>query len=258
MSPATEKYRHDIAKKVRELRRGRHWTQKRLAQLLGLSQNRLSEIEGGRGSFTAEQLLLLAKQFNVPASSFVSEKARPDPSIQNALARHGAQHLREDDSTLPSEKLDNVIHLVREVLIAPDSPRAVAGLAPVLVQHAEPPLLNRLRLRFIDDGVIQRFGWLLENTRWGVSEELKEKDLSEDWRRKYKKADLVLGQLLSFPGFAVDEKSEREDVIDSVLFEDTLEKLRSTSSDISRRWKVITRLQPTEFARALKEARESY
>ena len=39
--------------------------QSRLARLLGLSQNRLSEIERGEGSFTAEQLIVLLKTFNL-------------------------------------------------------------------------------------------------------------------------------------------------------------------------------------------------
>src|SRR5260221_532184 len=145
MKTLIEQYQKSIAKQVKALRKQRNLTQKDLAEYLDLSQNRISQIEAGHGSFSAEHLLLLAKKFNVPASSFVSEKARPDPSIQNALARHGAQYLREDDNTLPSEKLDDVVKLVREVLIVPDSPRAVAGLAAVIVQHADLPTLNRLR-----------------------------------------------------------------------------------------------------------------
>src|SRR6185436_20500519 len=74
--PATEldRRRSDVAAKVRALRKARRWTQAELGKRLGLSQARLSEIEGGDGSFTAEQLLLLLKLFNVGASRFVSSE----------------------------------------------------------------------------------------------------------------------------------------------------------------------------------------
>ncbi|MCB4756899.1 MAG: helix-turn-helix domain-containing protein [Elusimicrobia bacterium] len=256
MTPIIKQYQQNIAKRVKELRRERRLTQKELADYLGLSQNRISQIEAGQGSFSAEHLLLLAKKFNVPASSFVSEKRKADPTIQNALARHGASHLREDEETLPSEKLDDVLRLVREVLVAPESPRAVAALAPVIVQHAEPRTLNRIRLQLKDDGVIQRYGWLLENIQRAINEELAE-DLSEDWRTKYKRADFIFKNLLASPWFE-SSKADREDLIDSVVTEKTLEELRVTSSDISKKWKVITRIQPSDFAQALKEARETY
>ena len=55
-----------IASKVRDLRKARRWTQAELSKRLHLSQNRLSEIERGAGSFTAEQLLVILKLFNVP------------------------------------------------------------------------------------------------------------------------------------------------------------------------------------------------
>src|SRR5687767_6460102 len=53
MTKDTNKIRLDIVEKVRRLRQENRWTQARLAHLLGFSQNRLSEIERGRGSFTA-------------------------------------------------------------------------------------------------------------------------------------------------------------------------------------------------------------
>ena len=60
------KTRQQIAAKVRELRRARRWTQAELAGHLQLSQNRLSDIERGDGSFTAEQFLLLSRPGKQP------------------------------------------------------------------------------------------------------------------------------------------------------------------------------------------------
>src|SRR5580658_8833730 len=92
------KSRSEVAKNARELRKERRWTQAELAKRLDLSQARLSEIEGGDGSFTAEQFLLLLKLFNVGASRFApGAGASPghdrEAQIQNALARLGALHL---------------------------------------------------------------------------------------------------------------------------------------------------------------------
>ena len=56
MKTQIEKYRKEIAAGVKALRQKRGWTQKELAELLGLSQNWLSELENGKGSFSAEQI----------------------------------------------------------------------------------------------------------------------------------------------------------------------------------------------------------
>src|SRR5271170_6249535 len=98
------KARSEIARNVRELRKERRWTQAELAKRLRLSQARLSEIEGGDGSFTAEQFLLLLKLFNVAANHFIPKQRNQASEIQNALARLGAIHLQESEDVLPSER----------------------------------------------------------------------------------------------------------------------------------------------------------
>ena len=65
LSQQLEKTKADIARKVHDLRRGRRWTQAELARRLDLSQSRLSEVERGDGSFTAEQFLTILRLFNV-------------------------------------------------------------------------------------------------------------------------------------------------------------------------------------------------
>jgi len=256
MKSTIKQYQQSIARKVKELRKQRLLTQKELADYLGLSQNRISQIEAGQGSFSAEHLLLLAKKFNVPPSSFVDEEKRAEPALQNALARHGAKHLRESEDTLPSEKLDDVLRLVREVLATPADSRAVAALAPVIVQDGDPSVLNRIRLRLIDDGIIQRYGWLLDNVHTALRHELSGK-LSSDWREKYERAEYILKNQLAFPWNTLT-KADREDVFDSVVTQKTLDQVRKESSGVSKKWKVVTRIQPKEFAEALKEARESH
>src|SRR5262245_20270642 len=108
-----------IAERVRRLRRERRWTQAELARRLGLSQSRLSEVEHGAGSFTAEQFLLILKLFNVGVSHFADDRRlEEDVGLQNALARLGGVHLQERADLLPSERLEDVNDVVREALIA--------------------------------------------------------------------------------------------------------------------------------------------
>src|SRR5882672_1947944 len=85
-----KKARLRIAGQVRDLRNERRWTQGELAAHLGVSQNHVSDLERGRGSFTAEQFLALLQIFNVPASRFSPSSATTgEAALQNALARLG-------------------------------------------------------------------------------------------------------------------------------------------------------------------------
>src|SRR6476469_4792741 len=97
-----------ISATVRALRKERGWTQAELAEKLGLSQNRLSEVERGDGSFTAEQFLLILKLFNVTTSRFADATDRPQ-QLQNALARRGASHLQESAGVVPADDLADVV-----------------------------------------------------------------------------------------------------------------------------------------------------
>ncbi|MFA6318238.1 MAG: helix-turn-helix transcriptional regulator, partial [Elusimicrobiota bacterium] len=144
MTEAQETLRLVIGQRARKLRQERHWTQAALAKVLGLSQNRLSEVEHGKGSFTAEQLLTILKTFNVPIDYFAPPKATVS-ELQNALARLGAAHLAESAEVLPTERLKEALAVIREVLAVAESPRQITGLAPVLVNHAASLNLAKLR-----------------------------------------------------------------------------------------------------------------
>src|SRR5690348_810508 len=112
-----QRSRELIARSVRDLRTGRGWTLSDLSKRLGMSTSRLSEIERGGGSFTAEQLLLLMKLFNVPASHFAGpERGEHGARLYNALARLGARHLQESETT-PSERLDETHDVIREAIL---------------------------------------------------------------------------------------------------------------------------------------------
>src|SRR3954468_5445049 len=110
MSPfPLNKTRLDISRKVRRLRTERGFTQAELAQMLELSQSRLSEIEHGKGSFTAEQLLIIVKLFNVPLSYFAASTVSVGDELQNSLAQLGSTNLAETTDVLPSDRLREVM-----------------------------------------------------------------------------------------------------------------------------------------------------
>lgn len=157
-----------IGARVRALREGRRWSQAELAKRLDLSQPRLSQIERGQGSFTAENLLRILRLFNVGVDQFGVVLGGTSP-IQNALARHGAAHLVEDDTLVPTS-LDEPIAVVGEVLRSPESPRHLAALAPVLVAHVDRIALPELASRLARVGREGRLGWLLETLRAAIAQ----------------------------------------------------------------------------------------
>jgi len=250
--------RANIARKVRDLRKERHWTQAELAQRLGLSQNRLSEIERGKGSFTAEQFLTILKLFNVPLTHFASER-RPSSEVQNTLARLGAVHLRENPDVLPSELFEEAGDAIREVLIAAESSRHITALAPVLVHNIDRINLKKLDAQFIEIGLERRFAWLIANTLAALHDELGEK-LPRDLTGIYRRGEVVLGAFLTGD---IERRLPRAvarptDILDpDIRSAKTLKEVESSRSAISRRWGIATGLQPEDFVNALRASRVS-
>jgi transcriptional regulator with XRE-family HTH domain len=260
VTPDLESVRGTIAKKVRELRRGRHWNQVELAQRLGLSQSRLSEIERGSGSFTAEQFLLIMQLFNVSVGDFASGRRKQNAEIQNALARLGAGHLQESTNVLLSAQLEEVGTVVREVLIAAESPRHITALAPVLVHNADRINLAKLDAHFVEAKLERRLAWLIANTLEAIRQEL-DQVLHRPWASLYRRAEVVLSSWLEFLTPAeIVQRSHVEtkpiDILDrDIRSKKSLEQTKACSSDISWRWGIVSSLQPADFVEALRAAR---
>lgn len=246
-----------LANKVRALRVARRWTQAELAEQLGLSQNRLSEIERGAGSFTAEQFLAILTLFNVTTDHFVRVKPDAEASLQNTLSRLGASHLRESEDVLPSERLREAEAVLREVLIAPQSPRLLAALAPVLVENLALLQLPRLALSLHELGKAHRLGWLIENTLLALNQELPGADRS--YQRLYRRAVVVLQDFLDAWQEPLHERLTEgsTDVLDATIrSKKTLAEVRARASAPSQRWGIVSELTPTDFAEALRGARD--
>lgn len=242
-----------IGSRVRKLREQRRWTQVELARQLGLSQPRLSQIERGDGSFTAEQFLQILELFNVGVEHFAPTRSSSATAIQNALARHGASHLVESHVPVPAE-LDDPAELIARVLRAPESPRHVAALAPVLVANIDVTSLAQLATR-LGPGRERRLGWLVASVRAALAAD---RPTSTRERLQAQRASLVL-ELFDVSGAVRPPAST--DALDPLDVEvrslKTAERIFADADDTAKRWRVVTRLRTEDFATALKSARES-
>jgi transcriptional regulator with XRE-family HTH domain len=241
-----------VVAKVRELRTERRWTQAELAGKLGLSQARLSEIERGGGSFTAEQFLEVLRLFNVNVDAFTLPQ-RVDDELQNALARLGAFHLREVSSALPSARVGAVRVAVRETLLAPTDARLLLALAPVLLANLDALNLDVLHDEFVALGFPARVPWLVENVHAALflARVAQGRPAAGRWHRSV----AVLGDFVSRHPAPTGEAPPRLDHVDAgIRSERALAQVQAAASDISRKWGVVSDLQPADFADALRAA----
>jgi transcriptional regulator with XRE-family HTH domain len=248
--------KHEVARRIRVLRIERRFTQKDLAARLGLSQGRLSEIERGDGSFTAEQFLLLLSLFNVTASHFAPPTHDQEAELQNALARFGAAHLHVIADVLPTERFEEVVDVVRGVLLAESPrPRHLTALAPVLVRNIDRVTLSTLRADLVHAGRDRRLSWIADNTLAAVRQELAHPQLRPVAQR-YRRAQVVLATFLEFSAScAKDAGVAPQDLLDATISSaKTRGEVTAASSALSKRWGIVTDLQPEDFVEALRAA----
>lgn len=258
-----ENHRLAVARRVRELRVDRRWTQAELAARLGLSQSRLSELERGAGSFTAEQLLVVLQLFNVPVADFAA-RTRVDPhaALQNELARLGARHLVEVEHAAPSDRGAGELDAIIRDALDTGQPRLITALAPVIVSRVgETPVgpaqaWSELGSRLARVPRPRRAGWLVDNIVAALRLALAQ-PLPREWTRRYRRAELVLelfaGEVRELFASATAPVTDVLDI--GVRTERTVEELRGRASSISKAWNIVTALHPEDFARALEAAR---
>ncbi|MFO0652350.1 MAG: helix-turn-helix transcriptional regulator [Polyangiales bacterium] len=242
--------RSSIAARVRDLRRQRRWTQAELARRLELSQPRLSQIERGDGSFTAEQFLEILELFNVGVEHFAPSRASDATAVlQSALARHGAAHLAPTGAIVPSE-LESPTALVAAVLRNPESPRHVAALAPVLVARANQIDLAEVASQLARLGRERRVAWLAESVRAALEADAPAA-LSD--RRHAQRAKMLLDLFLGSAGIPLPTDTAPLDVLDvDVRSLKSAEPIFASASAPARRWRIVTRLSSDDFLEALR------
>lgn len=246
--------RKSIGRTLRELRLERHWSQADLAEKLGVSQSRVSDVERGRRSLTAEQFLYVLTLFNATAKQFAPPAitAGGETELRNTLARLGAAHLQETEWVLPSERVEQVHDLIREVLVDPSS-RHVTALAPVIVRNIDHLNLSKIHARLADIGLGHRLGWLTDNLKEAVRSELW-RSPPRDWIARYRRTGVFLDEFLGRVP-STGAASSAPDILDTgIRSKKTLERVQEANSDISRRWGIVTSLQPQDFVDALEAA----
>lgn len=247
-----------IGPKVRELRRQRRWTQVRLAKLLSVTQSHLSQLERGKRSFTAEQLLLILQNFNVPVEEFGAKRAAFGSQLQNALAGQGAGHLTGEE-TLPSDRLKNASAVIRETLISADSSRQIAAIAPVIVNNSGQLNLTKLRNELAELGLDRRFCWAIESTLEAIKLE-SDQLLTREWRLRYRRAATIIESyiapfILLFPTENPDKPTPYDVLDPEITSPETLKEVVANLSPLALKWRIATKLEVDDFTRALRAAR---
>ena len=248
-----------IGERVRRLRQERRLSQARLAKELAISQNYLSELERGQGSFTAEQLLTILRLFNVPVDYFAPAKVSTGAQLQNSLARLGAKHLAENEQIIPSDRLKAAIAAIREALISAESSRQIAAIAPILVEHAGSLNFSKLHADFIELGGETRLGWIIDSSLKAIKREELSSKLPQEWRLKYRRAYVLIDSLNAWRKLTTIHerlKAAEYAVLDpEIASEETLKEVKANLSPIAKRWHIITEIDVRDFTRALRAAR---
>jgi len=252
MARQLERSRRYISKKVRALRLEKGWSQGILAEKLALSQSRLSEIETGDGSFSAEQFLLLLKLFDVTASDFTTEVRDSKLELQQALARFGAIHLYQPE-VLPSEQLAEIGEVVREALID-GSPRIVTAVAPILLLRNDLLNLRKLHAQLAELGFERRLPWVIANTLEAIQRKYVGGVEVNDLHRYTAPLELFLEFFNERPIAG----GTPPDIIDSsIRTKKTVDEVQRGASALSKQWGIVTTLTPDDFIAALEPVLES-
>lgn len=254
----TDKLQKSISAAIRRLRQDRRWNQAELAKTLGVSQSRLSEIESGKGSISAEQLIILMQTFNVPLSHFVKTKpADPDAQLRNAISRLGGSQLIENPDVLPSEKLNEVSTVITETLISGISSRLITNLVPTIVNNIRNFSFIRTLIKLKEYGLQNRLFWIADGLLWALNKRLSI-FVPKDRLLLYRQAKTVLENFFNPQLLCAYTYNLQEDILDpDITSQKTLEQTKKSRDDIAKKWRIVTRITADDFYQSLLAAEQN-
>jgi len=71
----------DLGKRIKQLRENEGISQEKLSSIIGISRSAISQIESGERKITAEELVLLAKKFNITLENLIDPDITPQISL---------------------------------------------------------------------------------------------------------------------------------------------------------------------------------
>jgi len=241
---------------VRDLRKSRRLSQDELALQLGLSQPQLSLIERGQASLTAENFLRVLRIFNVGIELFAARPEENEDPLQNALARHGAAHLVESEAAVPGH-LNEPLEVVWEVLRNPTSARHITALVPVLIANIDRISLRELATRLTQQGRQARLGWLLDSLALAITEAGPSQHTAD--QRSARRAVLTAQLMLDSELLKPPPASHPIDPLDpDIRTTKSMDRVFTEASPEARRWRIATSITASDFADALKAARDAH
>lgn len=259
-------FRKSILGGLIRLRKEHRLNQAEFAKILGLSQQRLSEIERNDGSITAEQLVSLLQHFNLPLSYFVTvERQDEELTLQNALARLGAKHLRESPNILVPEKWEQPDQVIFEALYLHPSSRLVPALAPVFVANIHRINFKKLAKLFFDFGFVSRLLWVEESTLQAIHHRLEEPILPRRLKSSYRHAQTALTAAIFHQIHFRESVFEKDPPLDSqddfldpdIISDKSREIAKKERDDLALKWQIVTRIKQKDFDEALSNS-EAY
>jgi hypothetical protein len=149
-----------------------------------------------------------------------------------------------------------VTDVIREAIVAGEHPRLITAIAPVLVCNLDAIQPAKLHADLEAAGLGRRFGWVAANTLEAIRREAP--TAPPPWRRLYARATVLLESLLSFITPEDLEQPAVLDILDAgIRSKKSLDEIRASRSSLSRRWGIVSSLQPEDFAGALRGARDA-